>query len=1386
MERRVSLNELIRNAGVSPYQERQPCLPAPTQPAISASEEDHAQARNILLERRIKNPENKGVLKSIFRSSKDKEKTQELGQFSQDELDQALSAVIRVATTGPGVIQAFLGLGAKVNIIETPEKKKRIGNQANTSLRRRSTVLQQAATLRRADSVHILASSGADQTTLDEGLKAALTANDQACIQELLRHGADINKFPNALANAVRSNDQNFVRLLLRAPKPLRPEIISSCLSAAVQQKSDAIVSLLITYGADPNYDSSAALNNTIGMQDYKLAVALVAGPIPLTQQTLQRLLDTTMRLPTCQATLRFLQLLFCCGLPPDSIGLSDLLICKVRSNVTAGAKMMISYGVSTTTNGAECLREAISNGNWSLVDAILQTEILPQHASAALAALSPRMSQPERNRVIVQLVQKGATGPPLSRWILQATKEKDVQLLSLLLENGASIDFSNNSPLEYAITNKDFRTLRVLLNARPSPEALAKVFPLLRTGYTPSERRETIRLLLEHGARGTEVDQALIDAVADSSSTRDGALVADLARGGADVNYDNGKAISIAVTQVDMSALRLLCNANPASTVTSSALPLAFDPHGGRHSRTLDIIDLLLSHGVDSKLAREALQIAISGGSTNIDIVKRLITADSNLLPAAFEYTIALEDPQKKAPILDALLKVGVPQEALDQALAAETNHAVSDKDTTSTKLLLGHGASVSYNDGEALGVAVASISSSLTTLLLSGNHQPSKSSLTKAFRTLFTGEQTETKGKSRLKIAYELLGRGVEQPAIDAALRAVLAHRDYNNNTVSMIELLLQHSANVNTADGACFVFAAQKQDHAIFDKLILHNPKFNIIVPAIICAKLPQDRVVASIKTCFNHGCLSTHLEQARYKVPLLIQTMIEYPRCDALIKLMLAHGCNPDVSIGGLINPPTDQSESTDNTTHIPNSTDPEPLHALLWALNQPQKRISDAVITAFLEAGASVTRVSPASETTALMLAACESRHELISTLLERGSDVDARDIWNRTALFYATRGSNVGIGTVQTLAPYALKNDGSLHEAVRVLRKDVAAILIANSHDPNFPSRLHGGRNALGELCLHAQVNNAKDRSTLRQILNLLLSHGANPAFRARNEKSSVLLALDNAYSALPITEALLETDIWKTLNSSAHLYHDTTTGLSYSPLKYIELLPSPARAPNKAHLLSLLRSAGCEPKYYSTTPLQPPGATGIPPSIAPLVTQQKAHELTLHHAKERHEHTRSLEETSHKDTLRRNRETADAALQAATAAKDNWLALEQAKHEFEVSRVRDAERVKRAERTAWHVLTMEQERDAAGKRQVIEERRAAAEARAVEMRKGEVEHRAGVERRMLREKEEVYERNVGRQREVMRRADESAQLHARLRQERPAIEGAPQWGSVD
>lgn len=1378
MERRISLGELIKNAGVSPVLTRPPCLPAPSQPAVLVTDDDRAQARNILVDRRKTNPEQKdAVLKRLFRGSKDKDKLDPAQwEFSQDELDQALSAAIRSPTTSPGLIQAFLDSGAKVNYVETLDKKKSKSHQSNTGLRRRSTVLQQAATARRADSVSLLASSGADQTTLDEGLKAALAVNDQACVEELIRHGADVNKYPNALANAVQSNDQNLVQLLLRSPKTLRPDVISTCLAIAVQQNAPQIASLLVAYGADPNFNSSGALNTAIGKEDFKMAATLVAGPIPLAPQTLQRLLDTAMRLRTCHATLQFIQLLLCCGLPPNSIGLPDLLICTVRKNNTAGSMMMITHGVSTKTNEAECLRLAISNSNWPLVDAILETPVEPQPASAALAILPLDTPKSDRGRIIQSLIQKGASGRPLGRWLTRAIEEGDDALVDFLLGAGAPVAVTgDDGPLQSAIKRKDTRSLRMLLNARPPPETLAKLFPLMRTGsgHSPPERLEISRLLLEHGARGIEIDQALVDAVADASNTRDVALITELVRHGANVNYNNGRALSLAATQADLPMLRLLCSSKPTSLSTSIALPLAFDTHGGRHANTLPIIELLLAHGVEELPALQTLQIAIQGGPGNLDIVRRLLAANTRLLGPAFEYTIALEDKDKKTPMLDALLRMGIPQDALDKALVVETQHAATNKDITTAKVLMGKGATVS---GEGLSVAVASGNISLTNTLLSGGRPPSRSSITKAFRTLFLDEkiqQQATDSQSTLEISTQLLRLGVEQPAIDSALRAVLHATNPSLNREAFVDVLLEHGADVNSAEGACFLYAAQERDAMIFKKLMLHGPKFKLVVPALLSSKSPDQVVVALIKSCFEHGCTTDELESAsrvdQKPPPVLISAINEYPRCAALAKLFLDHGCNPDITCRDVID--ADVGE--------------EILPALLWALSQPQKRVSDAVILELI-AGASVTRASPASEITPLALAAREGRGEVVHALLERGADASTRDKWNRSALFYASSGSTASL--VQTLAPFALKNDGSLHEAARSLQScEVVSLLLTHGHSPNFPSRLHGGRSALGELCLRAEVTTGSQRTRVRQLINLFLENGADPLFRARNEKSSIILALDNEH-ALEMTEALLETDAWEHINDEKHMY--VSSGLWYSPLKYVELIPSATRAPQKQQLLDLLRDKGCSPRFYSETASQPSGAVGLPAPVARLVDRQNEHDLTLKHAKEMHEQTRTMDETTHRDLVRRKREQADADAAAQTAAHAHWQNLEQKKHDFEVQRVQAAEHMKRAEKAAWHSLLIAQEREAGATKQTIEERRSATvvahERELADQRKKEVEHRVGWERRMLKEKEELYERNVGRQKELSRRLDESAQLHARLKQERPAIEEPPQWGTVD
>jgi ankyrin repeat protein len=1305
-------------------------------------------------------------LKKIFKSKEEKAKLEnpERWEFSKVELDRALTAVISKHSTPPGLVQAFLDLGAQVNFVELEnEKKSRRSNRSGSACLSRSSVLQRTASMRRSDLVGVLAGAGADQETLDEGLQAALASNDRSGAEVLLRHGANVNKCIDVFTDAIRLGDEKFVRLLLRAPKSFHPDVLSASLFEAAQQRSEVMTSLLIGYGANPNYDNARAFNLAVSSQDFNIAVLMAAGPTRLKSQSLISAFAFIPKMSTLKELEPFTELLLCCGLPSDTPGLAQLLIVAVKSHDAALARLFIDYGVSADGNQAEALRVALTDYNWDMVDILLKSTIAPMHASLALQVLPRDAPRNQKLAVVKTLAQKGASGQILGDWLIQAVEDNDSTLLAILVNASAPLDTEDHRALKTIIEKKDKRSLKTFLAGKPSSESLAPVFPFLRRGFSQSWRLEVSALLLACGARGPEVDRALIDAVADTTISRDPKLIEELVRHHANVNYESGRALQFAVAQADVPIVRMLCGCKPTIQTSSAALPLAFERNGKRHGTTLQLIELLSAEGVVEAFAIQTLQIAIEGGKGNLDIVHRLIGSGAEFIVPAFQLAIALESTDKKLPILAALLKVGVPQASLDAALVAETRNSVNSTDQRVLQLLLDNGASVDSNDGEAVTMAVTSRSASLIRLLLHGKQQPSKHIVTKSFRSLFHSDDEPVP----ISVAIELLERGIEQPAIDSALRITLSKTKWDDDIEALVDLLLKYGANVNTADGTCFGFAAQKSNFTIFVKLLNHGPDLNTIIPCLILSKLEESALVKALNLCFD----SSHPAQSfdpdrRCGEPLLITALREYPRGEALVKLLLRNGCNRNATCTSTIDP-----EVGDEIVPV-----------LTWAIAQAQKAISTSVILALIQAGASTTRRTTSSDATALHIAAREGRPEVVDELLAHDAEASARNKSNYTPLFYASRMPVPSI--VRSLCrANALTNDGSLHEAARRLNLENASLLIQHGHNPNFPCRLHSGRNALGELCIGVDITNADQRTKLRRMIRLLVDAGCDAKFKARNEKSAVVLALDNPHSALEVTEALLETEIWNELNDEQHMYKDSN-GLWYSPIKYAELVPSFGRDHCRQELLELLLDKGCKPRFYSEDPEQPRGAIGLPPSISRLASRHREHQLSLQLAKEVQDHARMLEELSHQDALRRKKEQDDADLVSQSVHHQKWLQIEQSKHDFEIERVRAAERMKRQERVATHNLLMEQEQDAAGRRMAIESQRATAalqiEARAIQQRNAEVDYRVGRERKMLEEKDALFERNLRRQKEV-------ARLHERVTASSPPQSPLRlEYGSVD
>jgi hypothetical protein len=121
----------------------------------------------------------------------------------------------------------------------------------------------------------------------------------------------------------------------------------------------------------------------------------------------------------------------------------------------------------------------------------------------------------------------------------------------------------------------------------------------------------------------------------------------------------------------------------------------------------------------------------------------------------------------------------------------------------------------------------------------------------------------------------------------------------------------------------------------------KLLQHNPDYSVIIPSLLASKLDEQSLVVALKACFDRGCPAELLDvSARGRDPPLIIAMRGYPRSKCLVSLLLEHGCTPDIA-----------------TKHILDQiVGEEAVSALIWALDQPQKKIATSVIQTLLDAG----------------------------------------------------------------------------------------------------------------------------------------------------------------------------------------------------------------------------------------------------------------------------------------------------------------------------------------------------------------------------------------------------------------------------------------------
>jgi hypothetical protein len=236
------------------------------------------------------------------------------------------------------------------------------------------------------------------------------------------------------------------------------------------------------------------------------------------------------------------------------------------------------------------------------------------------------------------------------------------------------------------------------------------------------------------------------------------------------------------------------------------------------------------------------------------------------------------------------------------------------------------------------------------------------------------------------------------------------------------------------------------------------------------------------------------------------------------------------------------------------------------------------------------------------DTNAISLAAQNRRQAIIERLIELRVDVSVRDGYGKSPLFYAAGVEDVTVVDLLLQADAHL-DDGSLHEAARLCHTGIVAMLLQAGHDQDYPSENHGGRTALGELCLRANLDTKQLESQAFRSMSLLL--GARADLTKRIEGKSVLhLALLND-RPVEITKALLRfPEVWKDIqtDSETFLYEDARD-ISMSPNHYVTECCTCSES-HKRDLQELLKNKQCKGKWFKKRGAQVPKPEGLPPSM--------------------------------------------------------------------------------------------------------------------------------------------------------------------------------------
>ncbi|KAI0862693.1 hypothetical protein F4860DRAFT_471478 [Xylaria cubensis] len=916
----------------------------------SSNDQDEAHSRLVLQRKsdpKYRPPESQK--RHIFRSKgrQELESNELKWQFKKHEVAKAFNTLLaEIPLPRSGIAKALLNHVELTSIDELwyhlndpkleGKMKRRFCRRSIGGQLPNITWLETATFQRNLDYVQLLCERFVSLDSVNHALGLALQSKlSLNGIETMLKSGATAFIFKDRVREYIEYEDDAFVRLLLSYPAAMTIEAWRYCLGPQLQsinndsEKNPPHI-LKICLLRLPKIACGSMILESLQLQNVpamKILLDSVSSDDDLTEihegacKLACRITDHNLREDcfTALSQFRFLG---------DRLVLREELMRDIKARRLSLIRILVDANVKLDIEPNDAMHLAASQIDNEIL-LVLRDGNISSPASEVLYSVPVSASESDVLRLIEILSPRGLRGEPLSWRLTLAVAKEQSQLVSRLLEQGASVEYGRTFSIRTALGHANNAILKMLIKQPCSPEILsAAIRPAM--ALEPRQRRyEAMQILLSKGLPSQKLGGPLQYLIQESDEDIDYELIQSLLQHRAPVDTtSNGVEgpLVIATKKGNLLLLHMLCQIGLNVDTVSTAVPFAFNLiHTSGLEVSLQVMEILLKHGAGGVPVHQTLLASTEADShqdnefriaslllergadanyaagasyasavrrNSIELLVMLCTACApNQASLQAVLPLVIHPQYYNSQALEALLTSSPDASAsLDSCWASRVFRNIVSDNPHLLEIIsssLRHGLNVDIDDGILLRFAIREVNFEVLERILCAN--PSLASLEIAFRDANSVENRNVQ-LELVRLLLEQAGSAEIGQSRELFTETAIAL----NGDLAGLQLVLQHKAMVDCDDGKSVLAAAAEGAVDVLDLLLLSGPSESTIKRAcLLTAKLDNLSSDQKLIT-LQHLVTTNGGMSAETASDLLLQSVVQLPEFIELPRLLLAHG------------------------------------------------------------------------------------------------------------------------------------------------------------------------------------------------------------------------------------------------------------------------------------------------------------------------------------------------------------------------------------------------------------------------------------------------------------------------------------------------------------